>query len=177
MSGAQRARAQDLASRVPMFKVKTFLRQNLFSEEIMPKFYIISRHFLQNNFVPKSPAHMVLICPWKLRLGSLYFRAKIFLDMHLCSGKLIFARTCNKNSNFLTKKGKSQEPCTMACKTGPGDLIISLFTWSKQRRLFWRAGFYPANQSNLKSLQKALIGWIKAGLPKSHFCFDHVNRL
>jgi len=30
----------------------------------------------------------------------------------------------------------------------------------------WRAGFYPANQSNLKSLQKALIGWKKAGTPK-----------
>jgi len=42
---------------------------------------------------------------------------------------------------------------------------------------FWRAGFYPVNQSNLKSIQKALIGWKKAGPPKSHFCFDHVNRL
>jgi len=30
---------------------------------------------------------------------------------------------------------------------------------------------------NLKSFQKALIGWKKADLPKSHFCFDHVNRL
>jgi len=28
------------------------------------------------------------------------------------------------------------------------------------------AGFYPANQNNLKSFQKALIGWKKAGLPK-----------
>jgi len=26
---------------------------------------------------------------------------------------------------------------------------ISLFTWSKQKWLFWRAGFHPANQSNL----------------------------
>jgi len=25
---------------------------------------------------------------------------------------------------------------------------------------------YPANQSNLKSIQKALIGWKKAGPPK-----------
>jgi len=39
------------------------------------------------------------------------------------------------------------------------------------------AGFYPANQGNLKSFQKALIGWKKAGPPKSHFCFNHVNRL
>jgi len=37
--------------------------------------------------------------------------------------------------------------------------------------------FYSANQSNLKSFQKALIGWKKAGPPKSHFCFNHVNRL
>jgi len=34
-----------------------------------------------------------------------------------------------------------------------------------------------ANQSNLKSIQKALIGWIKAGLPKRHFYFAHANRL
>jgi len=44
---------------------------------------------------------------------------------------------------------------------------------------FWRAGFYLANQGNMKSIQKALIGWKKkAGPPnKKHFCFDHVNRL
>jgi len=39
-------------------------------------------------------------------------------------------------------------------------------------------GFYPANQNNLKSFQKALIGWKKAGpLKINQFCFDHVNRL
>jgi len=27
--------------------------------------------------------------------------------------------------------------------------FISLFTWSKQKWPFWRAGFYPANQSDL----------------------------
>jgi len=32
---------------------------------------------------------------------------------------------------------------------------------------FLRADFYPANQSNLKSVQKSLIGWIKAGPPKN----------
>jgi len=37
-------------------------------------------------------------------------------------------------------------------------VIISLFTWSKQKWLFWRAGFYPANQNCLKSIEKALIG-------------------
>jgi len=26
---------------------------------------------------------------------------------------------------------------------------FSLFTWSKQKWLFWRAGFYPANHRNL----------------------------
>jgi len=36
----------------------------------------------------------------------------------------------------------------------------------KQKWLFWRAGFYLANQSNLKGFQKALIGWKKAGPPK-----------
>jgi len=39
------------------------------------------------------------------------------------------------------------------------------------------AGFYSANQSNLKSIHKALIGWIKAGPPKKALCFDRVNRL
>jgi len=39
------------------------------------------------------------------------------------------------------------------------------------------AGFHPANQNNLKSIQKALIGWKKPALQKRHFCFDHVNRL
>jgi len=47
----------------------------------------------------------------------------------------------------------------------------------KTKGFFWRADFYPANQSNLNSFQKALIGWKKAGPQKSHFCFDHVNRL
>jgi len=36
----------------------------------------------------------------------------------------------------------------------------------KTKVAFWKAGFYPANQSNLKSFQKALIGWKKVGLPK-----------
>jgi len=36
----------------------------------------------------------------------------------------------------------------------------------KTKVAFWRAGFYPANQSNWKSSQKALIGWKKVGPPK-----------
>jgi len=31
----------------------------------------------------------------------------------------------------------------------------------KTKVAFWRAGFYLANQSNLKSIQKDLIGWKK----------------
>jgi len=54
---------------------------------------------------------------------------------------------------------------------------LSLFTWSKQKWLFWRAGFYSANQSNLKSFQKSLNGWKKPALQKNYFSFDHVNRL
>jgi len=42
---------------------------------------------------------------------------------------------------------------------------------SKQKWLFWRAGFYPANQNNLKSNQQALIGWKKAGPPKKTLLF------
>jgi len=49
----------------------------------------------------------------------------------------------------------------------------SLFTWSKQKWLFWGAGFFPANQSFLNIFSIALIGWIQ----KCHFCFDRVNRL
>jgi len=47
----------------------------------------------------------------------------------------------------------------------------------KTKVAFWRAAFYPTNQSNLKNIKKALIGWKKAGLPKKPLCFDHVNRL
>jgi len=45
----------------------------------------------------------------------------------------------------------------------------------KTKVAFWRAGFYPANHSNLKSNQNALIGWKKPALQISHFCFHHVN--
>jgi len=43
---------------------------------------------------------------------------------------------------------------------------FSLFTCSKQKWLFWRAGFFPANQGFWKTFQTVLIGWIKAGFPK-----------
>jgi len=38
------------------------------------------------------------------------------------------------------------------------------------------AGIYPANQNNLKSFQKALIGW-KAGSPKKPLLFYSCKRL
>jgi len=41
----------------------------------------------------------------------------------------------------------------------------------KTKVVFWRAGFFPANQSFLKTFQIALIGWIKAGPPKKPFLF------
>jgi len=41
----------------------------------------------------------------------------------------------------------------------------------KTKMAFWRTGFYPANQSNLKSIQKGLIGWKKAGPPKKPLLF------
>jgi len=39
----------------------------------------------------------------------------------------------------------------------------------KTKWLFWKTSFYPANQSNLKSFLKALIGWKKAGPQKATF--------
>jgi len=42
---------------------------------------------------------------------------------------------------------------------------------------FWRAGFYSANQNNLKDFKKTWLAGKKLALQKSHFCFDHVNRL
>jgi len=54
---------------------------------------------------------------------------------------------------------------------------FSLFTWSKQKWLFWRPDFNPANQSNLKVFKNLWLAGKKPALQKSHFCFDHVNRL
>jgi len=39
----------------------------------------------------------------------------------------------------------------------------------KTKVVIWRAGFYSINQSNVKSFQKALIGWKKAALQKATF--------
>jgi len=42
---------------------------------------------------------------------------------------------------------------------------------TKTKVAFLEAGFYPANQSNLKSFQKALTGCKKAGLSKNPLLF------
>jgi len=34
-----------------------------------------------------------------------------------------------------------------------------------------KSSFFPPNQNFFNTFSIALIGWIKAGLPKSHFCF------
>jgi len=49
--------------------------------------------------------------------------------------------------------------------------MLHVASLQKQKWLFWRAGFYPANQSNLKSIQKALLGWKKADPPKNPLLF------
>jgi len=41
----------------------------------------------------------------------------------------------------------------------------------KTKVAFLEASFYPAIQSNLKSTEKALIGWEKAGPPKKSLLF------
>jgi len=43
--------------------------------------------------------------------------------------------------------------------------VFSVYT-NKIKVAFLEGRFYPANQSNLKSFQKALIGWKKADPPK-----------
>jgi len=41
----------------------------------------------------------------------------------------------------------------------------------KTKVAFLEGRFYPANQNNLKSFQKALIGWKKASPPKKPLLF------
>jgi len=53
----------------------------------------------------------------------------------------------------------------------PFRAFLACLHWLKQKWRFWRSGFYPANQSNLKSILNALIGWKKAGPPKKPLLF------
>jgi len=55
--------------------------------------------------------------------------------------------------------------------------LISLFTWSKQKRFSWKAGFFPANQSFWKLFKLSWLAGKQPALQKRHHCFDRVNRL
>jgi len=46
-----------------------------------------------------------------------------------------------------------------------------MFTYPKKVAV-WRNDFYPAKQSKLKSIQKALIGWKKSALQKATLFLD-----
>jgi len=61
--------------------------------------------------------------------------------------------------------------------------IISWGTWfvaclhdQNKSGFFWKASFYPANQSNLKSFQNPCLVGKSQPSKKRCFCFDHVNR-
>jgi len=47
----------------------------------------------------------------------------------------------------------------------------------KAKVAFLESRLFSSHSGLFETFQIALIGWIKAGPPKSHFCFDHVNRL
>jgi len=42
----------------------------------------------------------------------------------------------------------------------------------KAKMAFLKGRLLSSQSEQFKSIQKALIGWKKAGPPKSHFCFD-----
>jgi len=47
----------------------------------------------------------------------------------------------------------------------------------KTKLAFLVGQLFPINQNSSNTFKIALIHWIKPALHKSHFCFDHVNRL
>jgi len=77
----------------------------------------------------------------------------------------------NKRTDLTSSSFLSVNICVHhSYEKGGFFVTFSLFTWLKQVFL-WRAGFYPANQNDLKSIQKALIDWKKAGPPKKPLLF------
>jgi len=88
------------------------------------------------------------------------------------------ARGARKRSSYLQPKFLSEALtiCSVSVIRRWKIALMPIYT-IKTKVAFWRAGFYPANQKNLKNFQKALFGWKKPALQKSHFCFDYVNRL
>jgi len=86
--------------------------------------------------------------------------------------------------NFVSVTPLQHRSCSVTClssgwvtTTGRllgfkmGNSINSLFTWSKLKWLFLEGRFFPANQGFLKTIQMALIGWIKVGPPKKPLLF------
>jgi len=55
--------------------------------------------------------------------------------------------------------------------------IISLFTWSKQKWLFLEGRLLSSQSEQSEVFKKLRLAGKKPALQKSHFCFDHVNRL
>jgi len=54
-------------------------------------------------------------------------------------------------------------------------LLLACLHDQNKSGFFWRApGFFSVNQGFLKTFQIVLIGWIKAGPPKSHFCYMYL---
>jgi len=47
----------------------------------------------------------------------------------------------------------------------------------KTKMAFLVGRLLSIQSEQFKSIQKALIGWKKPAIQKSHFCFDHENRL
>jgi len=54
-------------------------------------------------------------------------------------------------------------------------IIIYLHIMRKQDKCFLEAEFFPANQSNFKSVQKAPLARKNPSLLKSHLFFGHVD--
>jgi len=68
---------------------------------------------------------------------------------------------------FEIKKKKRRKPTSQKITI----TVITCLHDQNKSGFFWRAGFYSANQNNLKCFQKALIGWKKAGPPKKPLSF------
>jgi len=70
--------------------------------------------------------------------------------------------------NFTVSRFTWSLQSTFPSKLFPANL--SLFTWSKQKWLFRRPAFFPANQL-FENFLTAVIGWIIAGTPKKPLLF------
>jgi len=62
-------------------------------------------------------------------------------------------------------------------KPVPIELIISLFTWSKQTCFFGGPAFFQQIRAFWTLFKLLWLAGLKPAFQKSHFCFGHVNRL